>query len=226
MHEPMPEKMQESQADELNIVVPSEAVIRTGSQNRVVLALGDGKFKSVEVEIGNVVEIVTDPNVPRSGHAAMDAALESGNYTEVLSGLMDGDIVVTSAQFLLDSESSISSDFIRIGGEFDRSEAAFDQGEDEQMSDMDGMSGMGGMGGMGAMNEPVWVEATVDDAMPEERMVRLTHGDIDAWGMPGMTMNFVVAEDVDFTQLDIGKTLQVSLQKPESGMFEVVGVKP
>jgi Cu(I)/Ag(I) efflux system membrane fusion protein len=91
------------------------------------------------------------------------------------------------------------------------------------MSDMGGMSGMSGMDGM---NEPVWVKATVDDAMPEKRIVRLTHGDIDDWGMPGMTMNFVVAEDVDFTQLAEGQTLQVLLQKPESGMFEVVGVKP
>ncbi|AEP31581.1 putative cation efflux system protein [Glaciecola nitratireducens FR1064] len=227
--ENMHELMQESQVDELNIVVPSEAVIRTGTQNRVVLALGDGKFKSVEVNIGNVVEIVTDPNAPHSGHTTMKAALKSGNYTEVLSGLMDGDTVVTSAQFLLDSESSISSDFIRIGGELDRSKTALAEGEDEKMNDMSNMSNMsdmGGMSGMGGMNEPVWVEATVDDAMPEERMVRLTHGDIDDWGMPGMTMNFVVAEDVDFTQLAEGQTLQVLLQKPESGMFEVVGVKP
>ncbi len=224
-HENMHELMQEPQADELNIVVPSEAVIRTGSQNRVVLALGDGKFKSVEVQIGNVVEIVTDPNTPRSTHAAMEGVLKSGNYTEVLSGLMDGDIVVTSAQFLLDSESSISSDFTRIDGEIDRSDVAFDKGEAKQMHDMSDMGGMHDHS-MDAMNAPVWVEATVDDAMPDERMVRLSHGDIDEWGMPGMTMNFVVADDVDFTQLEVGKTLQVSLQKPESGMFEVVGVKP
>ena len=220
MHANSHEDMHAAQADKLNIVVPSEAVIRTGLQNRVVLALGDGKFKSVEVQIGNVVEIVIDSN-----------SLQSGNYTEILSGLMDGDTVVTSAQFLLDSESSISSDFTRIGGELDRSDAALDQGDSGQMHTMSSMSNMDDMGGMhdnsmGAMNSPAWVEATVDDVMPEERMVRLTHEDIDAWGMPGMTMNFVVTEDVDFTQLVVGKTLQVSLQKPASGMFEVVGVKP
>jgi len=62
--------------------------------------------------------------------------------------------------------------------------------------------------------------------MPEDRMVRLTHGDINAWGMTGMSMIFVVAEEVDFTKLEAGKTMQVSLKKPVSGMFEVVGVKP
>ncbi|WP_442865601.1 efflux RND transporter periplasmic adaptor subunit, partial [Aeromonas sp. QDB06] len=38
---------------ESNLVVPSEAIIRTGTQNRVVLSLGDGRFKSVEVTLGS-----------------------------------------------------------------------------------------------------------------------------------------------------------------------------
>jgi Cu(I)/Ag(I) efflux system membrane fusion protein len=98
-------------------------------------------------------------------------------------------------------------------------------GDEEDMDSMGDMSSMRS-GGMSAMSEPVWVEAIVDDAMLDDRMVRLTHGDIDEWGMPGMTMNFMVAESVDFAQLEVGKTLQVKLSKPDSGMFEVVGVKP
>jgi Cu(I)/Ag(I) efflux system membrane fusion protein len=214
-----------------NIVVPSEAVIRTGSQSRVVLALGKGKFKSVEVLIGNVVEIEAGLTLSES-HAAMQETLNAGSYTEILSGLMDDDLVVTSAQFLLDSESSISSDFIRIGGEFNQSRDMSDHAHKEHdMSSMesaqnkDSMSDMHSQG-MEAMSQSVWVEAAVDDAMPEDRMVRLSHADIDEWGMPGMTMNFVVAEHVDLTKLEVGKTMQVLLKKPESGMFEVVGVKP
>lgn len=78
--------------DSSNVLVPSEAVIRTGTQDRVVLALGDGQFKSIAVDVGRVVN----------------------EYTEILTGLSDGDEIVTSAQFLLDSESSISSDFKRM----------------------------------------------------------------------------------------------------------------
>jgi Cu(I)/Ag(I) efflux system membrane fusion protein len=74
------------------LVIPREAVIRTGSQNRVVLALGEGHFKSVEVKLGRL----------------------EGQYAEILDGLMDGDSVVASAQFLLDSESSRDSDFLRM----------------------------------------------------------------------------------------------------------------
>jgi len=210
-----------------NILIPSEAVIRTGSQNRVVLALGEGKFKSVGVLIGNVVDVAASAQTYRS-QTAMQETLKAGSYTEILSGLMDDDLVVISAQFLLDSESSISSDFMRIGGKVKRSEEMRGQAEEDHAEDEHEMSGMHNMqsDGMDSMSEAVWVEATVDDAMPEERMVRLTHGDIDAWGMPGMTMNFVVAEHVDLTKLAVGKTMQVSLQKPASGMFEVVGVKP
>ena len=74
------------------LVIPKEAVIRTGDEDRVVVALGDGRFKSVAVELGR-----------------LDA-----QFAEIRSGLDEGDFVVTSAQFLLDSESSKTSDFQRM----------------------------------------------------------------------------------------------------------------
>ncbi len=80
-----------NQADS-TILVPKEAVIRTGKQDRVVLALGDGQFKSIEVTIGRV----------------------DIDSIEILEGLNEDDVVVTSAQFLIDSESSKSSDFKRM----------------------------------------------------------------------------------------------------------------
>lgn len=77
------------------LIIPSDAVIRTGKADRVVLALGEGRFRSQHVSIGRV----------------------SGSNTEILSGLNIGDSVVTSAQFLLDSESSKSADFDRMDHE-------------------------------------------------------------------------------------------------------------
>lgn len=191
-----------------NLIVPSEAVIRTGKQNRVVLALGEGKFKSVDVEIGRIAE----------------------QNTEILSGLKVNDLVVTSAQFLLDSESSISSDFIRMGGETGASEAMRSNSDDmhdmHDMEDMEDMDSGAGMSSMGAMSGTVWVHANIDDVMPADRMVRLSHGDIEEWGMPGMTMNFVVADSLDMKQFTADSKVQVELRKPASGMFEVVGIKP
>lgn len=75
--------------------VPREAVIRTGNQDRVVIALGDGKYKSVEVELGRI----------------------GVREAEILSGIEAGDVVVSSAHFLLDSESSIDSDFQRMSND-------------------------------------------------------------------------------------------------------------
>ncbi len=74
------------------LLVPKESVIRSGSMDRVVLALGDGRYKSVEVKLG------------RFDHS----------YAEILMGLSQGDKIVVSAQFLLDSESSKTSDFKRM----------------------------------------------------------------------------------------------------------------
>ena len=74
--------------------IPREAVIRGGSSNRVVVDLGDGQFESREVLIG----------------------IESGERVAIRRGLADGERVVTSAQFLIDSESNISSALNRMEG--------------------------------------------------------------------------------------------------------------
>lgn len=74
------------------LLVPRESVIRTGQTDRLVLALDGGAFKSVTVKVGRVGE----------------------KYAEILEGVMSGDEVVTSAQFLIDSESSKTSDFLRM----------------------------------------------------------------------------------------------------------------
>ncbi len=76
-----------------SVLVPKNAVIRTASQNRVVLKLGQGQYKSVNVHLGRV----------------------NDTEAEVLRGLKPGDVVVTQAQFLLDSESNVSSGFKRMG---------------------------------------------------------------------------------------------------------------
>ena len=81
-----------AKTDEKTLVIPSEAIIRTGSQNRVVLALDEGQFKSIAVGLGQ----------------------NGDQWIEITEGLSEGDRVVTSAQFLLDSESSKTSDFVRL----------------------------------------------------------------------------------------------------------------
>ncbi|HEY0650107.1 efflux RND transporter periplasmic adaptor subunit [Phenylobacterium sp.] len=68
------------------LLVPSEAVIRTGRRTLVMLADPGGRYTPAEVRVGR----------------------EAGGRTEVLAGLSAGEKVVASGQFLLDSEASLS----------------------------------------------------------------------------------------------------------------------
>jgi Cu(I)/Ag(I) efflux system membrane fusion protein len=74
------------------LLIPSEALIRTGSSDRVVRAFGNGQFHSVEVRTGRI----------------------SGQQIEILDGLLEGQSIVSSGQFLLDSESSKTADLQRL----------------------------------------------------------------------------------------------------------------
>jgi Cu(I)/Ag(I) efflux system membrane fusion protein len=74
------------------LVVPEQSVIRSGTRNVVVLALGDGAFQAREVELG-----------------------ESGEgLQEIRSGLVEGELVVVSSQFLIDSEANLQEAIRRI----------------------------------------------------------------------------------------------------------------
>lgn len=68
------------------LLVPSEAVIRTGMRTLVMLAEDKGRYRPAEVKAGR----------------------EAGGRTEILAGLAPGEKVVASGQFLLDSEASLT----------------------------------------------------------------------------------------------------------------------
>ncbi len=73
--------------------IPREALIKTGKTERVIVALEEGRFRA----------------------QAVTAGLESGEFVEIISGLSEGDQVVTSGQFLIDSEASLRASFSRMG---------------------------------------------------------------------------------------------------------------
>jgi len=75
------------------LLIPQEALIRTGRAERVIVALGGGRFAAREVRAG----------------------AESGEDVEILEGLAAGDEVVVSGQFMIDSESQVRSSLRRLG---------------------------------------------------------------------------------------------------------------
>jgi Cu(I)/Ag(I) efflux system membrane fusion protein len=68
------------------LLVPRDALIRTGARTLIMLALPDGRYRPAEVRTGR----------------------ESGDKTEIVAGLSAGEKVVVSGQFLLDSEASLA----------------------------------------------------------------------------------------------------------------------
>jgi Cu(I)/Ag(I) efflux system membrane fusion protein len=78
--------------EEAVLNIPRSALIRGGHGDRVVMALGQGRYRSVPV---------------RAGRGA-------GDRVEIVTGLVLGDQVVTSGQFLIDSESNISAENERL----------------------------------------------------------------------------------------------------------------
>lgn len=81
-----------SHAGEPVLLVPQEAVIATGRRNVVIVTAENGRFVPAAVVIGRPV----------------------GSDVEVKSGLSEGQRIVTSGQFLIDSEASLKSALSRL----------------------------------------------------------------------------------------------------------------
>ena len=77
------------------VLVPEAAVLRSGAKNTVFIALGGGKFAPREVTLGLATE---------------------NDLMEVVSGLSAGEVVVTSGQFMLDSESQLREAIEKMRG--------------------------------------------------------------------------------------------------------------
>lgn len=159
------------------LLIPREALIRTGKQDRVVLALGQGSYKSLAVKVGQ----------------------GNQDVVEIIKGLDEGDRVVTSAQFLLDSESSKTSDFTRLHhGE----DATHDMTSDDKP-------------------DSVQVTAMILNREVNQRMVTAKHDAIAQWDWPVMTMNFHVADTVSIDRLTDGTRINMTIRQRDDGQYEI-----
>jgi Cu(I)/Ag(I) efflux system membrane fusion protein len=153
--------------------IPREALIKAPDRDRVVVSEGDGKFHVQEVMTG----------------------MESGEFVEILAGIAEGDEIVTSAQFLIDSEASIT-------GSIKRLESVTHLPEEQQF-------------------EAVFGSGWIDDVEIADRRIRISHGPIDALGWPSMTMIFDVRPDVDLRPLKDGQHIRFALVQEQAGEYVV-----
>ena len=164
-----------------SLLIPKEAVIRTGTTNRVVLDLGEGRFKSVNVKTGR-----------------FDA-----HFAEILSGINVGDRVVTSAQFLLDSESSKSSDFKRMHHQVEDANTTAHSNNSSHNS--------------------ATVNGVVNSIMASHRILNISREAIEKWGRGPATLDFLVSESIDLSGLEPGMNIQFTFYVAD-GQFTITAL--
>jgi rubrerythrin len=85
----------ESELEDSAVLVPESAVLRSGDRNTVFVALAGGKFEARDVTLGVEAE---------------------DSFIQVINGLSAGERIVTSGQFLLDSESQLREAIEKMRG--------------------------------------------------------------------------------------------------------------
>jgi Cu(I)/Ag(I) efflux system membrane fusion protein len=156
------------------LVIPSEAVIATGSRSVVVISRGDAGFDVREVKTG----------------------AESDGKTVILSGLDEGDQIVLSGQFLIDSEASLRSTVSRL--------ATAAGNEDAPAQEKSSHT----------------AEGKIVAITPTS--VTISHGPVPALKWGAMTMGFALRDSAQTTGLAVGDSVTFEFQASADAGFEVV----
>jgi Cu(I)/Ag(I) efflux system membrane fusion protein len=229
--------------DDAVLTIPKSSVIRSGGMTRVVLAEGNGKYRSARIEVGR----------------------EAGEQIEVLQGLKQDDKIVTSSHFMLDSESSQSADLSRINGIEAAAETAWAKGEitdvmrDHRMLTInhqpvpewdwpgmvmnftfaDGVE-MGDLkkgqaiefemqktesgqyqivdykADYSVIAAEVWLTGDITMLMADFGMITLNHLPVAEWNWDAGEMNFSVGEEVDLSGFEEGEKVRFLVEKQGS----------
>ena len=153
------------------LLVPSEAVIRTGRRTLVMLALPGGRYQPAEVRTGG----------------------EAGGQSEILAGLAAGERVISSGQFLLDSEASLSGIPVRAISDAGTRNAAPVQAKlptYETVGRIEKISGLS---------------------------VTITHQPVPAIHWPAMTMTFRLATPQLAQGIKVGDEVRFRFDQPPEG---------
>lgn len=152
------------------LAVPTEAVIRTGQRAVVMVAEDGGRYRPVEVMLGG----------------------EVGAMTQILDGVSEGQRVVASGQFLIDSEASLKG--------------VLAQSRDSNSTPPAAPASP-------AVHE---AEAKVDAIDGNE--ITLTHGPFKSLNMPGMTMPFPLSNEHVAHGIKPGDKVVVAVRQTPAGL--------
>jgi len=152
------------------VAVPDSAVIDSGARQTVLVALGEGRYEPREVRLGR----------------------RAGGFVEVLSGVQDGDSVVTRANFLIDAESNLKA---ALGGMTASSASA------------------------GPVHAAVGMLDSVD---AKSGALTISHDPIDSLKWPKMTMEFVPADSAIAANVKPGTPIRIEFVERKPGEWVVI----
>ncbi|MBN3768210.1 efflux RND transporter periplasmic adaptor subunit [Burkholderia sp. Se-20378] len=166
------------------LLVPSEAVIATGKRSIVIVKNRDGRLQPVTVTTGNDV----------------------GGDTEVLGGLNEGDTVVASGQFLIDSEASLKSVLPRLESGTGASSAAATPASAPTAA------------------APIY-ETTGKVEQVTANDITFSHQPVPALGWGAMTMAFGKPSATAFPDVKPGQTVRFAFTQSDDG-YRLTKVEP
>ncbi|MDQ0586015.1 efflux RND transporter periplasmic adaptor subunit [Variovorax paradoxus] len=165
------------------LVVPSEAVIRTGRRAVVIVRKADGAFEPRDVLTGTDI----------------------GDDTEVVSGLAEGEQVVASGQFLIDSEARLRS----------------------VLGNMAAPVAAPGAGASAPASAPAAVlhkaEGKVESVAPDG--ITISHGPVATLQWPAMTMGFAKAAPGAFPDIKPGDPVRFEFKEGGPMGYELVSIQ-
>jgi len=160
------------------LMVPAEAVIRTGVRSVVIVVLENGRYAPVNVELGR----------------------RAGDRIEIVRGLNEGQNVVASGQFLIDSEASLSGALARLEGASPQAEAPAAHQASGRVTALDGAS------------------------------ITIAHGAVASLQWPAMTMTFTLERPELARSIAVGETVSFRFRQDGSRYVIVeiseVGARP
>ncbi|MDB5861743.1 MAG: efflux transporter periplasmic adaptor subunit [Ramlibacter sp.] len=162
------------------LLVPAEAVIRTGTRAVVILRKGSGAFEPREVKLG----------------------ADLGDQLEIAQGLSEGDQVVASGQFLVDSEARLRSVLGGMAGAGQAAPAA------------SAPAAGGTFTGQGK------VESVEPDG------ITISHGPVPELKWPSMTMGFGKPDPKAFPEVKVGDAVRFQFRQGGPMGWELVTVQP
>ncbi len=158
--------------------IDRQALIMDGRMPRVIVALGDGRFEPRKVKVGMV----------------------NDERAEILEGLESDELVVTSGQFLIDSEASLK-------GALERMQPVQDM---PMQSEPDVIEGIGKLNAVNI----------------EQGQVNINHEPIPRLEWPAMVMDIDVAEDINLERVSQWQQVRFFMMKDEKGTYFIRRIEP